>query len=211
MKNKFSEVKKLIDWAEKYEESLADGATWDDKGFAIWLSKELNVTQNEEVVLTEKTKPSILMYVVFMYKYALFYSRKVFKNSPIYSIDDFSFLASLLPDKKLKKADVIRKNISEKSSGNEVLKRLLRQKLIKETHNPDDKRSKLLEITPAGFTEIGKIRTQMYNMGALVDGDLSEQEKIIMTNLLARLNNYHRPIFDEHDENFINEKLGIGK
>lgn len=205
----YSTVRKLIDWAEKYENQLSDDEQWNDKSFANWLSEEVNATTKEEAILPEKAKPAIIMYVVSMYKYALFYSRKIFKNSKIYSLDDFSFLASLLPDKKLKKADVIRKNITEKSSGNEVLKRLLKQKLIKETNNPEDKRSKLLEITPDGFNEINAIRSQMYKMSLLADGNLSEQEKVMMLNILLKLNDYHRPLFEANDEQFLNEKLGI--
>lgn len=55
------------------------------------------------------------------------------------------------------KADVIRECISEKLAGNEVLKRLLRQDLIKETNNPNDKRSKRLEITKDGLHEMNAV------------------------------------------------------
>lgn len=58
-------------------------------------------------------------------------------------------LKSLVSDKQLMKTEVIRKNVTEKSSGNEVLKRLLRQKLLEELDNPNDKLSKPLSITPA--------------------------------------------------------------
>jgi DNA-binding MarR family transcriptional regulator len=205
----YSNLKKLIDWAEKFDRQLLDGQKWDDKNFASWLDNEVNTAKYVDSVLPEKPKPSLAMAVYFMYKYALFYSRKIFKKSQIYSLDDFSFLASLLPDKKLKKAEVIRKNVAEKSSGNEVLKRLLKQKLIQETNNPDDKRSKLLEITPEGFNEINAVRTQMYKMSSLVDGDLTEQEKTTMLTMLSKLHKFHNPLFEANDELVLNEKLGI--
>lgn len=207
----YSNLKKLIDWAEKFDNQLVDGQQWDDKNFASWLTGEVNAANDAELVSPDNTKPSIVVSVYFMYKYALFYSRKIFKNSQIYSLDDFSFLASLLPDKKLKKADVIRKNIAEKSSGNEVLKRLLKQKLIKETNNPNDKRSKLLEISPEGFNEINAVRCQMYNMGSLVDGNLTEQEKTTMLTMLSKLHEFHNPLFEANDEKLLHEKLGINK
>ena len=205
----YSNIKKLIDWAEKFDNQLQEGEQWDDKNFVSWLDNEVNTAKNADSVLPKKPKPSLAMAVYFMYKYALFYSRKIFKKSPIYSLDDFSFLASLLPDKKLKKAEVIRKNIAEKSSGNEVLKRLLKQKLIQETNNPDDKRSKLLEITLEGLNEINAVRTQMYKMGELVDGDLSEQEKTTMLSILSKLHNFHKPLFETNDELYLEGKLGI--
>jgi len=206
---KYSNIKKLIDWAEKFESQLSDGEFWDDGNFANWLSLEVNLGKHADTTLTEKTKPFITMYIYFMYKYALFYSRKIFKDSLIYSIDDFSVLASLLPNKQLKKTDVIRKNISEKSSGNEVLKRLLRLKLIKETDNPNDKRSKLLELSPAGFNEINAVRSQLEKMGSLVAGDLSEQEIIMLLNMLSKLHDFHKPLFEANDEKLLNERLGI--
>lgn len=205
----YTNLKKVIDWTEQFENQLRDGEQWTDENFAVWLSNQVNVSKQKDLVLPKKPKPAITMYIYFMYKYALFYSRKIFKNSIIYSIDDFSVLASLLPDKQLMKADVIRKNVTEKSSGNEVLKRLLRQKLIEETDNPNDKRSKLLAITPAGFNEINAVRSQLEKMGNLVAGDLNEQEKEILIAMLSKLNDYHRPLFDANDEDLLNEKLGI--
>lgn len=207
--SKYTNLKKVIDWIEQFESQLSDGEQWNDENFAVWLSSEVNAAKQKDLVAPKKPKPSITMYIHFMYKYALFYSRKIFKNSMIYSIDDFSVLASLLPDKQLMKADVIRKNVTEKSSGNEVLKRLLRQQLIEETENPNDKRSKLLKLTPAGFVEINAVRSQLEKMGNLVAGDLSEQEKEILITMLSKLNDFHRPLFDANDEILLNEKLGI--
>lgn len=207
----YTNIKRLIEWAEKFENQLSKGEVWDDNNFSNWLQNEVNIAQKVNTEKLAKAKHSLAMGVYFMYKYALFYSRKIFKNSQIYSLDDFSFLASLLPDKKLMKADVIRKNISEKSSGNEVLKRLLKQKLIKETNNPDDKRSKLLELTLEGLNEINKVRNQMYNMGLLVDGNLTEEEKTAMLAMLSKLHSFHNPLFEMNDELVLNEKLGIKK
>lgn len=205
----YTHIKKLIDWSEKFESQLSNGESWSDEKFSNWLINEINTSNTKAAESPKKSQAQIMMYVVFMYKYALFYSRKIFKNSKIYSIDDFSFLASLMPDKKLKKADVIRKNISEKSSGNEVLKRLLRHGLIKETDNPSDKRSKLLELSPDGLEAIQGIRTQIYKVSELVNGDLSEQEITVMLTLLEKLNVYHRPIFDANDEKHLNSLFGI--
>jgi len=205
----YSNIKRLIEWAEKFDKQLLAGEQWDDKYFVSWLSAELNADTETDTVLPENTESTIAMLIIFMYKYAVFYSRKIFKHSIIYSIDDFGVLATLLPDKKLKKSDVIRECIAEKSSGNEVLKRLLRQKLIKETNHPTDKRSKLLEITTEGLSEINAILIQIQKMGSLVTGNLSKQEKIMLLGMLLNLHQFHNPLFKANDEKLLNEKLGI--
>ncbi len=207
----YTNVRKLIEWAEKFDNQLVDGQQWDDRNFADWLSNELDIAKKEDMHLPENIEPAITMYITFMYRYALFYSRKIFKHSNIYSIDDFGVLAALLPDKKLKKADVIRECIAEKSSGNEVLKRLLRQQLIKETNNPNDKRSKLLEVTAEGLNEMNAVWSQIEKMASLVTGNLSSTEKIMLLNMLSKLHEFHNPIFEANDEKLLNEKLGIKK
>ncbi len=73
MENKFSNLKRLIDWAEKFESQLSDGAQWDDKIFANWLSDEVNVTIVADKDMPENTESAIAMFIVFMYKYAFFY------------------------------------------------------------------------------------------------------------------------------------------
>jgi len=206
----YSIIKKLIDWAEKYDSQLTEGEQWVDGNFASWLSNEVKpvITIND---VHDDVNGDISMLIIFMYKYASFYSRKIFKHSLIYSIEDFGVLATLLPDKQLIKADVIRQCISEKSSGNEVLKRLLRQKLIKETNNPADKRSKLLQITFDGLNEMNSLWGKMDKMGALITGNLTEHEKIILLDMLSKLHQFHNPLFEANNEMFLNQKLGVGK
>ena len=66
-----------------------------------------------------------------------------------------------------------------------------------------------MELTAAGLAEINAVRNQMYNMGALVDGDLTDQEKAAMLTMLTKLHKFHNPLFEANDEDFLNEKLGI--
>ena len=205
--DKYINLKKAVNWVSEFESQLPSGEDWNDVSFANWLLREVSKS-NEQSVVTTKSSKAIPMFLVFMYKYASFYARKILKKSKIYSFEDFSFLASLLPDKQLKKADVIRKNIAEKSSGNEVLKRLIKQKMIVESDNPCDKRSKLLMLTPVGFQEINAVRSQFEKMGALVTGDLNDEEKNILASTLTKLHLFHNPLFLENDEAKINELIG---
>lgn len=204
----YSNIKKSIDWASEFESQLLPGETWDDIAYAQWLLGHVN---KDTVYLDKKITKAIPMLVVFIYKYAVFYSRKILKNSVIYSLDDFSFLASLLPNKHLKKSEVIRKNISEKSSGNEVIKRLLRQNLILETNNPDDKRSKLLQLSALGLQELNAVRLQFETMGQIVTGDLNDFEKSTLFDILIKLHQFHNPLFITNDEKMLAQQLGIPK
>jgi len=71
----------LVNRVEKFDNQQAAGEQWDDKNFANRLSGKVNADNAANTGLPEKTQSSIVVAVYFMYKYALFYSRKIFKTS----------------------------------------------------------------------------------------------------------------------------------
>lgn len=135
----------------------------------------------------------------FIHNYLMFYSRKMFKTSGIYSIYDYGILMSLFPNKKLKKTDVLKQNILEKSSGNEILKRLLKQGFLIEIDNELDKRSKLISISATGFIELNKIDAAMSDLAATVVGNLEMNEKQFLLSILTKLHLHHNPVFLGND------------
>jgi DNA-binding MarR family transcriptional regulator len=108
-----------------------------------------------------------------MGRYAQFYGRRVFRDSEIYSDDDWGILVSLFPDLQMKKTEVLRGCIMEKSSGNEVLKRLLKQGLIQEIPHPEDRRSKLVMLTDAGRAAFMSVQNGIERLSDVVVADLT--------------------------------------
>jgi hypothetical protein len=109
-------------------------------------------------------------------------------------------LVTLYPEKESKKIDVLRNCILEKLSGNEVLKRLLRENMLRERENPSDARSKLLSLTEKGKYQFELIQKGIENMSKHVTGDLTGDEKNQLLGMLFKLHNFHQPFFEENDE-----------
>jgi DNA-binding MarR family transcriptional regulator len=212
----FAFFRELINEAEAYQKEQPQTKPMTVAAFAEWLAerhKSRHRLQPQGAafrdVPMENLDGLVSMLIAFMSRYADFYARRVFKSSVLYSIDDFGVLAGLLPDRELKKADVIRMNILEKSSGNEVLKRLLKQGLIEEKPNPQDSRSKLIRLTTHGQAALASVQIGIKNLGQLVTGDLTIAEKHSLLAMLVKLNHFHQPIFEKDDEGFLAEKLGL--
>lgn len=144
----------------------------------------------------------------FMARYAQFYSRRVFRHSTVYSEDDWGVLVSLYPDRKMKKTDLIRSIILEKSSGNEVLKRMLKQGMLHEHPHPTDRRSKLIELTDIGRMAFESVQNGITKLSDTVVADLTEEEKGNLLDLLAKLHRYHKPVFEAADEPALERMLG---
>jgi DNA-binding MarR family transcriptional regulator len=83
----------------------------------------------------------------------------------------------------------------EKTSGTEIINRLLKLELMDQFNDEIDRRSMRLKITIKGKTEIVKILPQMKMVSELVAGNLTETEKITLAFLLRKLECFHNDIF----------------
>ncbi|WP_304238189.1 MarR family winged helix-turn-helix transcriptional regulator [Jiulongibacter sediminis] len=198
---KYEILKELIALSEAYELENSP-KEWRREQFIAWLLQ--SGEKEEGPFKKDDTIPSqdglIAMFISLLFKYAQFYSKRILKDSPLYSLDDFGMLAGLFPNIELKKTDLIRRSIMEKSSGNEVIKRLLRQGLIAEKNHPDDGRAKLLFLTPEGKAAMQMISGRMSLMSKHVVGNLDQKEKGVLLQMLFKLNEFHKPIFERADE-----------
>jgi DNA-binding MarR family transcriptional regulator len=200
-------IRKLLDLAEAYEGDGGDTSVFDQEDFVSWLITRRRATTapTSAPQAGPPVNGLIAMYLSFMARYAQFYSRRVFRHSVVYSDDDWGVLVSLYPYQALKKADVIRGCIMEKSSGNEVLKRLLKQGLLHEQPHPTDKRSKLIALTDAGRAAFESVQNGIFKLSETVVADLTEEEKNDLLHILLKLHRFHKPVFENADEDTLEE------
>ena len=137
----------------------------------------------------------ITILLVLMYRYAKGYVKKALYGKIIQTADEFSFLITLMTFESLTKTELINKQIIEKTSGIEIIKRLVNQNLISEFPDPDDKRSVRVKITPKGKQEIVTMLPEMGIVSQIVKGNLSEDESNTLSYLLKKLDFYHNDIF----------------
>ncbi|UKB82085.1 winged helix DNA-binding protein [Chryseobacterium sp. MEBOG06] len=133
--------------------------------------------------------------LVFNYRYASMYFKKALKESNINTLDEFSFLIVLMTYPFLTKTELISKLIMEKTSGVEVIKRLLKQDLIREFDNPNDKRSIMVAITDKGREELSGLLPKMGMVGNVVVGNLRPAEASSLSFLLNKLDYHHNDLF----------------
>lgn len=156
-----------------------------------------NLAGKEESWVKQHVDPTteISTLMVFMYRYAVVYFKKALKEGNINTLDEFSFLIVLMTYPSLTKTELINKLIMEKTSGTEVIKRLLKQGLISEFDNPHDKRSVLVVITELGKIELAELLPRMGLVGNVVVGNLTQAEISSLSYLLRKLDYHHNDIF----------------
>ncbi len=141
------------------------------------------------------TDISILL--VLMYRYAKGYLKKALRESSLHTAEEFSFLITLMTYESLRKSELITKQIMEKTSGTEVINRLIHNGMINETADEKDKRSIRVSITQAGRDEIRSIIPVMSNVSEIIVGNLTDEEINSLAYLLKKLDYFHNDIYLE--------------
>ena len=82
-----------------------------------------------------------------------------------------------------------------KTSGTEVIKRLLKKGMIAQFRDENDRRSQLVSITESGIAEMKKVFPKMQLATEIISGNLSENEKHTLIFLLQKLELYHHDVY----------------
>lgn len=197
----------LIEFLSEYEnESTQTGAEVNMTDFIGFLNSNYqseNVKSNQirgqeqtpEFTNQDGPATDISILIVLLFRYAKGYIKKALKDSMIKTADEFSFLITLMTYKSLSKTELIQKQVMEKTSGTEIINRLVKLGLITQVADKEDKRSIRVSITPLGRVELLKILPHMQTVSQIVTGNLSETEKSMLAYMLRKLEAFHNDIF----------------
>ncbi len=209
--SKYDFVKQLIDLAEEYE--TTEGKTPADiETFALWLTyrsdtnrkneglKNKTYSVSDDFNKAQSVEAHISRQVGALYKFAKHYTKKILQNTPVNSIDEFGFLASLTTRKDYSKTELINQNLIEITSGTEIIKRLIKKGYASETKDPEDGRGKRVAITRLGLGIVVGIFNKMGDAANIIAGNLTDFEKKQLITILSKLEQFHHEIH-EHDRN----------
>jgi DNA-binding MarR family transcriptional regulator len=133
---------------------------------------------------------------IYMSRYAKSYIKKTLDGTPLQSPEDFTCLAILFTHDSLSKGELISRNIQEKTSGTEVIRRLIQAGLASQLDDVNDKRSKRISITDPGKQLLYRVFEDMNDVGKMVSGNLSLTEKLNLQYLLQKLDTFHYKLHD---------------
>ena len=206
METKYLLIKQLIDKVADYEKVLASADEMSLEGFSNFINhpkvtsylQKRNLSGPLELEVQKrgnKQETTIAMLVTFIYRYAKLYAKKVLQDSSISTLDDFSYLIMLLTYESLSKSELIQKNVHEKTTGMEIIKRLIKQNLINQFDDEVDKRSQRVAITEEGKQAIFSILHRLEDVSTIMTGNLTELEKNSLNTILKKLDHFHFDIF----------------
>jgi MarR family transcriptional regulator, lower aerobic nicotinate degradation pathway regulator len=207
--NRYDLIKYFIDKVEAYDKAQPDSENLTVESFNDWMFNQFldrkeaeKLTPSNAHYKENEVNVNLSVMVGTLFRYVKNYSKKVFEHSTIQNIDEFTYLATLISYGKTTKSELISRNVHEKTTGMEIIRRLIGYGFVVQSDDVHDKRSQNVEITKNGQVEIFKLFEEMSKVSTLVSGNLSEQEKMILSYLLNKLDVFHRHIYDheKHDD-----------
>ncbi len=166
--------------------------------FVDFLSYSVNKPETvTEVTEAELLNVSLSRTIAHLYRFARSYTKIALENSPLTTVDDFLYLGKVMEVGHCTKTELIEYNVHEKTSGMEIIKRLLKNDFLAQEDDPNDGRSKRLTVTPQGKDEFFTALEAMKKSADLVGGPLSTVEKLHLMHLLQKLHDFHKPLFSE--------------
>jgi DNA-binding MarR family transcriptional regulator len=197
MSDQIELIKKILDYTDSFQKEKESS---DIKEFAIYLrdkvmlekaSQEDNYKKEDYMLYKKMPKVEFSTLLTSLYRFAKFYVKKAFNNTTINTVDEFGFLASILKEKSLLKNELVKKHYMEISSGSEIIKRLIKNKLIYEYPDPNDGRAKRVSLTETGFKEIMLAFDEMHKVSEVVAGNLNQEELTQALSIFNKLNYFH--------------------
>lgn len=213
----------IIDQLEKYENAcIANNSEISTSDFLEFLYLQDQLSENNskrqalsgghddwrlDTLTKAEMNTDISILVVLLYRYAKGYIKKALASSDLKNGDDFSFLITLMTHESLTKIELTKLLVMEKTSGNEIINRLVNHGFIEQMPDKDDRRSIRIRITDFGRSEVIKILPEMQLVSRIVTGNLNQNEIRTLSYLLRKLDDYHNDIFLNKKEFGLKEVL----
>lgn len=146
---------------------------------------------NSPDVLPDRTEARLGGLLGRMAKYAYFYSKKAMQPFDFKGPEDPIYLFVVFQMGAPKKSEVIYEMLAEFASGIDVINRLIRQELLEEFPDIQDRRSKRLRLTPKGVAMVQACYPVMNQVVDVAYSSLTEGEKAVLLQILDKLDRYH--------------------
>lgn len=176
-------LKALIKYIEEFQRVSSTNRIED---FVIWLNNTLFSGRHRDKH-SAHDELMIAFKMMYLNKELKKQTKSALSEANVSSIDEYSFLLHLDFQDSFRKMEIIELHNLEAPTGIEVIKRLLRKKLIEEFADKEDRRAKRIKITRRGKKEIEVLKPQIDMIFAKFTEPLTLDEKIQISGIFDKL------------------------
>ena len=132
-----------------------------------------------------------------------------YQDIPLGSLGDFGILKGVEFMRNPSKKMIADQLIMERTTCMESIKRLVKEGVLSEETDPDDRRVKRVSLTPYGREVTEKVNQKMMALGHLLMGNLSEVEKKSLLPPLKKLLDFHDYLYRKKGKEEVKELYNL--
>ncbi|GAA4821951.1 MarR family transcriptional regulator [Algivirga pacifica] len=191
-------IKLIKHWKAFKEEGGKDFAQ-----FGSFLKQE-SKPKTPQHPMGEDMMLNVRLGILFIYleRYKNKLIKKVMQTLPLRTIEEFLLLMYLEQTTSPRKSDFtqskfMKASSMEKTAIFEMIKRLQADGFISEVEDPEDKRSKRIQLTPAGTGMLHQSRAAFMPVTQLLFANMSVEDKKLLLEKFHYLSGFHEHIWEE--------------
>ncbi|MCU4174038.1 MarR family winged helix-turn-helix transcriptional regulator [Carboxylicivirga sp. N1Y90] len=213
MENSYGVIKQLIDLWGAFESEAHE--QHDLLNFSEWLVdqiKEENIANTkfennqklhyhpETVEYLSKLQPNSRFqeYILRIARFEEFYIRKYLVDLPLNSRLEYLFLFTIENLERARKTDLINIHLVEYTTGMDTIRRLIKNKLLSELPDKQDKRAKVLCLTSEGEDVLYRANRRMDEARNMFLACISPNKWKKTLSVLSEINEFHSNIYLNH-------------
>lgn len=190
----------ILSELETFQKSqLSNQTTLED--FRLYLNEKAyeketprNLTEKFDLQVFD-LENEIAKQVIMLGRYSKHLIKKSLEKHTDLVNEDFTYLFRLMDYPSLTKMQLIEKNAHEKQTGIEIIKRLVRNGLLVESPDLEDKRSTRISVTEKGKKVFADSMGDITMVSKIMCGKLDSEEKVNLLESLKKLNTFHHTIY----------------
>lgn len=183
--------------------TLEDFRTWlNEKAYQEVSPTELFKKENQEGFDLEN---DIAKQVILLSRFTKQMIRRGLKDFPQLANEEFTYLYRLMDEETITKMQLVERNAHEKQTGIEIIKRMVKNNLVEEFPDENDKRTTRLKLTDYGKKVFLDSTKDVTMTSRVLSAKLEDHEKENLLLLLKKLNEFHFHIYQEYKTAEINE------
>jgi DNA-binding MarR family transcriptional regulator len=137
------------------------------------------------------------------------YAGELLRDLPDIQPKDFYYLVTIWHAGDSRKTDIINRQLSELSTGMDILNHLKSISLIEERVDPSDRRAKLISITEKGKKVLYQCFRRMSKVGAILFDEVAEEDRKLCIQLLQNIEIKHTKLALEVKNKGIKEVFDV--
>lgn len=189
---------------DQWERFSRDNPQADFSQFGTWLQLEFERKDDQQVAQAMAQAPKEVYGSADMLdaqigftwgrlmRYTQIWAKRAFADTPIRSLDEFGILMYIYQEGDPKKSEVAHQSLMEQTTCFEIIKRFLRQGLIHEFQDSQDKRSRRVSLTEDTLGMVSTIlRTKAELLSSLLLGHMRTDQKLSVWEIFRDLEKFH--------------------